>query len=219
MEIKNLRHELRKSVSEADANLLKQWMHDAEQGFTADTIEKVHSLLFEKTDNANMDNKRNGSRENFLLTYSGDGQNTITLVKKSRRKDSFLERDAQISRSECERIIAGDIAFLGGTSDPLLFELFSHLTRGDLRLRMLLDYTKESFRFPGTGTQVALESDFYTGFNTSDFLNDRHPTIQRSGPVILEVKYDKALPEILSRFACGGKPAGKYAFAYAHPGT
>ena len=62
-----------------------------------------------------------------------------------------------------------------------------------------MDCTRETFMFGPGGICVYLDRDFGTGFNVFDFLNDKHPTIKRTGQIQMRVKYEKYIPEILSR--------------------
>lgn len=217
MEIKNLRNEIKRAVSSADADILRQLFGSAEQGWISTPAKRMYSLRFERKDNLGLDKKRSANRESFTLFYINDDMSNVSLVKKSKRKDSFLERSSVLSKGECERILAGDFACLSGAADPLVFEFYNHLRMGDLHPRILVDFKREVFSSKKAGVQISLESDFYTGFNTSDFFNERHPTIKRTGPVVMEVKYDKVLPEILSRLTGGEKKAKAGSLAWAYP--
>jgi len=218
MEIRNLRYEVRQAVSDADAGRIRQMLVSAGNGWTAHPAVNIHSLRFERTGNPGPSRKKDTNRESFSFYYTDDEADYISLLKKSRRKDCFLERVSTVSKDECERIIAGDFEFLNGAADPLLFEFYSRLKTGDMRPRMLVDHKRETFTCRGDDALAALKSDFYTGLNTSDFLNDRHPTVKRTGPVILEVKYGKVLPEILSSLARGERKARAFALAWANTG-
>jgi hypothetical protein len=154
----------------------------------------MHSLYFE---NATEQSDKRGY-EKFSIRYLNEDKDSIWLKKKSSNKGLFLERKACISRLDCERLIAGDLEHLSSAEDPLLFEFFNGLKSNKLRSKLLVDCTKETFVL-GAGAFVYVESDFSTGLNVCDFLNERHPTIKRNGQILLEVQYDKYLPEIVSR--------------------
>lgn len=215
MKTNGLRHELRKTLSNSDLARLRQLI--AEGGWEARPPRRVHSLIYENARNQRLHKKRKWSRERFTIEYHNEDTDNISLVKKSRRKDCYLQRVAPVSRHECERILSGDIEALRKETDPLIFEFYNRIGMGDLREWMLADYTMETFFSLDGEVQVSVESDFQTGLNTNDFLNEWHPVTKRTGPVILEVKYDKALPEMISRFAGSERKAEAFAFASAFP--
>jgi hypothetical protein len=215
MKINGLRHELRKTLSDSDLAWLRQLV--AEGGWEARQPRRVHSLIYENARNQRLDKKRKWNREKFTIEYYNEDADNISLVKKSRRKDCYLQRVSPVSRHECEKILSGDMEVLHGETDPLIFEFYNRIEMGDLREWMLADYTIETFFSPDGKVQVSVESDFQTGLNTNDFLNEWHPVTKRTGPVILEVKYDKTLPEMISRFAGSERKAEAFAFASALP--
>ena len=122
MEIKKLRREIKQSISNSDYRIIRQALMDVCQNRmnpSSMQTERMHSLFFEYSDG--MENQKEKNSEKFVLRYSNEDKTAIRLEKKSRRKDFLLERSACISRRDCERIIAGDIEFLNGSEDPLLF--------------------------------------------------------------------------------------------------
>ncbi len=216
MKTNGLQHELRKTLSGNDLAVLRRLIAEGE--WETRPAQRVHSLLYESARKERLDKKKKWSRERFTFEYQNEDTDNISLIKKSRRKDCFLQRVSQVSRSECERILAGDIEVLQGGTDPLIFEFYNRIKMGDLREWMLADYTLETFFNPKSDLQMSIESDFQTGLNISDFLNEWHPTIKRTGPVILEVKYGKVLPENIGCFAGSERKTRAFAFASALPG-
>jgi hypothetical protein len=215
MEIKNLRHEVKQSISFSDYRILQQMLvMISQQEETPVREERIHSLCFENEDKG-LQAKKGGSSEKFTIRYQNEDMANLKLVKKTKKKDCSLERSSVLSQRDCQRIIAGDFEFLRGSEDPLLFEFYNHMKQGEIRPKILVDYSRETYIYRPGNVSVTIDSDFSTGFNLSDFLNDRHPTIKRTGQVILEVKYDKYLPEIIARLITSEKNArpGKLAFA------
>ena len=67
-----------------------------------------------------------------------------------------------------------------------------------LRPRTIVDYTREPFVFGPGNVRVTLDYDIRTGLGCTDFLNPDCVTIPAGdSPVILEVKWDAFLPDII----------------------
>lgn len=199
MEIKKLKRELKQSISPEDYRILKQALvqmcrDKTNPGSVQTETVRTHSLHFENGFKQPEEKKV----ERFAVRYTGEDRESIRLIKKSRQKGLLLERSACISRLDCEKILAGDLESLNGTEDPLLFEFYANLQSQKLKPKRLVDCTKETFVL-GQGTCISIESGFSSGSNVFDFLNEKHPTIERSGQIFLKVQYEKYLPELVSR--------------------
>ena len=67
-----------------------------------------------------------------------------------------------------------------------------------LRPRTIVDYTREPFTYAPGNVRVTLDYDIRTGLSCVDFLNTDCSTVAVPGdPIILEVKWDEFLPEII----------------------
>lgn len=66
-----------------------------------------------------------------------------------------------------------------------------------LRPKTIVDYTREPFFFPAGNVRVTLDYDIRTGLNCTDFLNTDCVTLPASNAIILEVKWDEFLPDII----------------------
>ena len=67
-----------------------------------------------------------------------------------------------------------------------------------LRPKIIVDYIREPFIFGPGNVRVTLDYNIRTGFCCSDFLNPACTTIPAGdAPIILEVKWDSFLPDII----------------------
>ncbi len=167
MEIKNLKRELKQSISPEDYRVLKQALtHMCQDKINPCAMHtaRVHCLYFEAS--GQPDGKQ---IEKFNFHYVNEDKDFIRLEKKSKKKELFLERSACINRRDCERILAGDTESLGGADDPLLFEFLSALACNKLKPKLLVDCTRETFVLNQGAVLVKIDSDFSSGANVSDF--------------------------------------------------
>ena len=67
-----------------------------------------------------------------------------------------------------------------------------------LRPKTIVDYLREPFVFAPGNVRVTLDYNIRTGMNCTDFLNPNCVTVPAGdAPIILEVKWDEYLPDII----------------------
>ena len=67
-----------------------------------------------------------------------------------------------------------------------------------LRPKTIVDYTREPFIYAPGNVRVTLDYNIRTGLGCTDFLNEACVTVPAGdAPIILEVKWDGFLPDII----------------------
>ena len=80
----------------------------------------------------------------------------------------------------------------------LVRELYAKMRAQGLGPKTIVDYTREPFVFRPGNVRVTLDYDIRTGLRCVDFLDVDCPTIPAGdAPIILEVKWDAYLPDII----------------------
>lgn len=160
----------------------------------------IRSLYFDNIEDKALLEKFNGvsKREKFRIRiYNGDAS-LIKLEKKSKINGLCLKEIERISSAETEKIISGKTEWLSSSEKPLLRELGYKMKTESLLPKTVVDYTREAFVFPAGNVRVTLDYDIRTGMNQTDILNPDLPTVPAgTAPIILEVKWDEFLPDII----------------------
>lgn len=102
----------------------------------------------------------------------------------------------------CEALLAGDIRPLCRSGDPLLLELYAKMRYEGLRPRTLVDYLREAYVYSPGNVRVTLDWDVRSGVRCIDLFNLSAPTPAgdgRAGALLLEVKFDAFLPEVIQK--------------------
>jgi hypothetical protein len=204
MEKPKFRHELKQIISRTDCLALRQRLRAvlAPDPYAGSGGEySVRSLYFDTPDDRALREKIDGvsNREKFRLrAYNGEFS-TIKLEKKSKIHGLCLKESVLLPQEDCRRLIAGDIAWMGGAGHPLLTELYLKMLREQLRPKALVDYIREPFVYPPGNVRVTIDRQIRTGLHSRDFFNPLLPTMPagQSDTMILEVKFDDFLPEIV----------------------
>lgn len=160
----------------------------------------IRSLYFDTPTDTALRQKLDGvdRREKFRLRcYNGD-TSFIHLEKKSKLSGLGSKQSANITADEVARLLRGDTAWMQVGQRPLVQELYSKMQTQQLRPKTIVDYTREPFVYPPGNVRVTLDYDIRTGLSATNFLDFDCPTIPAGDcPIILEVKWDGFLPDIV----------------------
>ena len=199
------RHELKYGISYPDyaamrrrlGAVMKRDPHAGENGSY-----RVRSIYFDNSDDKALREKAEGfeKREKFRIRYYNDDLSYIVLEKKLKTGRLSQKFDAVISEDECRRILAGDIEWMKDHPEGLVKELYAKMRYQQLRPRLLVSYLREPYIYPAGNVRVTFDSEIRTSLFSKDLLTENVSDISATdGPrdMILEVKYDAFLPEII----------------------
>jgi len=197
------RHELKHNINYCDyLELTRKLKHFAKLDKNADDsgTYRVRSLYFDNFNDKALREKVNGfsNREKFRIRYYNDDLSYIRLEKKSKRNGLCLKQNAMITKNECEKLLAGDLEFLKESDKPLFLELYSKMQYQLLRPKNIVDYIREAYIYPIANVRITIDSKIRGNDIFWDFLNPDSLGIPLSNTIILEIKYDEFLPQIIS---------------------
>ncbi|MFA6808581.1 MAG: polyphosphate polymerase domain-containing protein [Eubacteriales bacterium] len=161
---------------------------------------RIRSLYFDNFNDKALREKINGfsNREKFRIRYYNDDLSYIRLEKKSKHNGLCLKQKAIITKKECEELIAGNLEFLKDPGKPLFLELYTKMQYHQLRPKNIVDYTREAYVYPIGNVRITIDSKIRGNEFVGEFLNPDSMGIPLSNPIILEIKYDEFLPQIIS---------------------
>lgn len=160
----------------------------------------IRSLYFDSPEDKALLEKLNGvsRREKFRIRIYNNDLSFIKLEKKSKINGLCLKETAELSLKETERIISGETEWLSSSEKNLLRELGYKMKTEELLPKTVVDYTREAFVFPAGNVRVTLDYDIRTGIKQTDIMKPDLPTVPAgNSPIILEVKWDEFLPDII----------------------
>ena len=200
------RHELKYPINTADYYALRQRIssfmkHDPHTG--RDGVYTVHSIYFDNADDKALREKIYGvqKREKFRIRYYNDDLSFITLEKKTKYNDLCMKLDAKLSEDEYLALLSGETEWMRSHPSNLVQELYWKRKHQQLRPRVLVSYVREPYIYAPGNVRVTFDSKIRTSLFRQNFLLGEARDIcatDSSGDVILEVKYDAFLPEIIS---------------------
>ena len=198
----DMRHELKHRITRMDMLCIRQRLLAVAESDSHATNGRyrIRSLYFDTPDDRALKEKIDGvdRREKFRIRYYDDDLSFIRLEKKSKQHGLGTKDNAKLSAEEAQKIVDGDLLWMGDNEQPLIRELFHKMKDQLLRPRTIVDYEREPFTYAPGNVRVTLDFNIRTGLMCTDFLKPDVPTIPvNEDPIILEVKWDEYLPEII----------------------
>ena len=210
------RHEWKYEISCGDFFVLRQRLSAvAERDCHAlGGVYRVRSLYFDNIRDKVLREKLDGvnRREKFRIRYYNDDTSWIRLEKKSKVNGLCLKDSERITKEQVQMILDGECGWMAGSSLPLLEEFYTKITGQGLRPRIIVDYLREPFVFGPGEVRVTLDYQIRLGMEPGDFLNPSGVTVPAGeAPVILEVKWNEFLPDIIrDALQIPGRRAGAF---------
>lgn len=198
----NYRHEWKHEITASDLLVIRQRLRAAAKpdGHAADGRYFIRSLYFDTPTDKALREKLDGvnHREKFRIRYYNRDTSLIHLEKKSRRNELSRKQTACLTAGEAQAIADGRPDRAPKALHPLIWELYYKMRTQGLRPRTIVDYTREPYVFGPGNVRVTLDYGIRTGLRCTDFLNPDCVTVPiRDAPIILEVKWDAFLPDII----------------------
>ena len=159
----------------------------------------IRSLYFDNAQDKALMEKINGVniREKFRIRYYNHDSSVIHLEKKSKINGLCLKESAFLTKEMAQAIVDGDYEWMINSGEPLIQELYTKIKNQGLRPKTIVDYEREPFVFSAGNVRVTLDYNIRTGIACTDFLNPDCVTVPAGETVILEVKWDEYLPDII----------------------
>ena len=196
------RHEYKHEISYSDMLLLRQRLSAVARPdeHATDGRYTVRSLYFDNVYDKALREKIDGvnKREKFRIRYYNNDLSVIHLEKKSKDNGLCLKESISLSKEQVQSIIDGDYDWMMKSTEPLINELYLKMINLGLRPKTIVEYTREPFVYAPGNVRVTIDYNIRTGLGGTDFLNAKAVTIPAgNSPVILEVKWDEYLPDII----------------------
>ena len=196
------RNEWKHEINYADMLILRQRLSAVMQRdvHAKDGTYEIRSLYFDNASDRALREKIDGVnvREKFRIRlYDGD-TSVIHLEKKSKINGLCQKQSVSLTKEQAQAIVDGNYDWMMESQIPLVQELYCKMMSQGLRPKTIVDYIREPFVFGAGNVRVTLDYNIRTGIQCTDFLNPNCVMVPAGdAPIILEVKWDEYLPDII----------------------
>ena len=202
---KHYRHENKYQISKSEYLAIRSRLRhimSADPHTNEDGLYQIRSIYFDNIYDKALKEKIDGiaKREKFRIRWYNDDFSFITLEKKMKVNNLCLKYDARITEEECRRILDGDIEFMRNHQEELVKELYAKMRYQRLKPKVLVSYVREPYIYKPGNVRVTFDSKVRTSIFRQDLLTKNGLDISATetpSDMILEVKYDAFLPEII----------------------
>ena len=210
------RHEVKHAISPSDKVAIEQRLDAVAQrdSHAVNGIYEIRSLYFDDIYDRALRRKADGvsRREKFRIRYYGEDTSLIHLEKKSKIDGLCNKQSCRLDAQEAQRLVDGDLSWMLSCADrPLVRELYVKMRSAGLRPMTIVDYTRVPFVYAPGNVRVTIDYNIRTGLKCTDFLNRACVTVPAAdGRILLEVKWDEFLPDIIRSAVQLGRTAGGF---------
>ena len=196
------RHEWKHEINWQDCLIIRQRLRAVAQPdpYAKGGFYQICSLYFDNLNDKALREKLDGviCREKFRIRYYNHDPSVIHLEKKSKLNGLGSKFMCALTKDEAEKIIRNDLNWMVTDERPLVCELYFKMKSQGLRPKTIVDYIREPYVYGPGNCRITLDHHIRTGLNSVDFLDPDCPTIPvPDDPIILEVKWDAYLPDLI----------------------
>lgn len=219
-----MRHEIKSRLAPAEVPALRarlQAVMRPDPHARADGAYEIHSVYLDTPTRRALNEKQVGMpvRHKYRIRYYNDNREFFRLERKSKVGSLCDKVGCSLTREEAERFMAGDTDWMARDERQLLREVFLRSRTELMAPSVQVHYTREAYIYGPGNVRVTLDSDIRTGLWDPDFLELGQPRIRTQGDdfVLLEVKFDAYLPDIIRDITCCHcRPMGFSKFEACH---
>lgn len=163
----------------------------------------VRSLYLDDINNSSFFDKISGvrDRKKYRIRIYNCNSDKVKLECKEKIANRIHKVSVNLSAEECQSIIAGDFSVLEKREEPLCQEVFTLAKSKGLKNSVVVDYDREAYIYDVSNVRITFDKHLHAGgFDGMDIFDENLFTmgIYPNDEVVLEVKYDKVIPQFIT---------------------
>ncbi len=200
---RRLRHELKYLINYGEyaylkprlEALMKRDIHAGDDGY------HIRSLYFDDMYHSALEEKESGImlRRKYRIRIYNKSDSFISLERKDKFGEFISKISTCLTRDEFYRIINGDIADMASSDVSLKQEMFAEMRTKRLAPSVIVDYQRDVYVYDEGNVRITFDRDLHAGIDTADVFAPNITTVAAMDPglMVLEVKYDDFLPDVI----------------------
>lgn len=198
-----MRHELKYPLGRGEYEALRRrcaLVMERDRHADASGGYSIESLYFDDlADSALLANYAGISfREKFRIRRYGGNNATLHLEKKLKRGGLGTKFSAPMTAEELDALLHGNTSWMMKRSDSLIQELYVRMKTEQLRPKTIVTYRREPYVYGPGNVRVTFDYDIRSSICATDMLSGAVLVPANPGLVLMEVKWDDYLPDIIA---------------------
>lgn len=159
----------------------------------------IRSLYFDNCYDKALNEKMMGitNREKFRIRFYNNDTSYIRLEKKSKINGLCLKQGVRLSEEQVQAVLDGEISWMRKNDNELIRELWAKMQYQILRPKNIVVYDREAYVYEPGNVRVTIDSNIRGSDNIQRFLKGDEADLKLFNKIILEVKWDEFLPQII----------------------
>ncbi|HEY4623108.1 polyphosphate polymerase domain-containing protein [Solibacillus sp. FSL R7-0668] len=203
-ENKHFRHELKYYITYFEMIALRKKIASflsLDKHATSPDGYNIRSLYFDGMHEHSLHDKNDGifGREKYRIRIYNENDAIIKLERKSKYGDYINKEGAPLTREDYDAILRGEYHSLKERPEVLTHDFYRALEFRRFQPRVIVDYTREAYIYELGNVRITFDKELRAGINGIDLFhkNNVFQEILYPEQVILEVKYDDFLPDVI----------------------
>lgn len=164
---------------------------------------EIRSLYFDDAWNRCMDENEAGidQREKYRIRLYDPRTEVMHLEIKEKTSSLTRKRSCDLSRGECQQILAGSLPLRLDGRAPLN-SLQMQMRISHMEPKVIIAYERTAFVYPSGNVRITFDRNIMASRYWDEFLEDRFSgmtPVLPTGVHVLEVKYDEFLPDAIAQ--------------------
>ncbi|MEK4425426.1 polyphosphate polymerase domain-containing protein [Solibacillus sp. FSL K6-1523] len=161
----------------------------------------IRSLYFDGIHDHSTYDKNDGifAREKYRIRIYNENDAIIKLERKSKYGDYINKEAVPLTRGDYDAILHGDYDCLKERTETLTQDFYRALAFRRFQPRVIVDYIREAYIYELGNVRITFDKELRAGINGVDLFDKNivYQEILYPEQVILEVKYDDFLPDVI----------------------
>ncbi|MGV6826021.1 MAG: polyphosphate polymerase domain-containing protein [bacterium] len=199
------RYELKYYISDIESDTLATkltHLMQTDPNAVDDKGYRVRSLYYDSLNDECLYEKQSGllhRRKYRLRTYGTDNQ--VFRFEIKHKHGQFIHKESEmVSVADARELCAGRYSTLLNYESPMLDRVYADFTTRQYTPKVIVDYQRIAFALPAFNVRITLDTNLRSQINHTNLFTrtDASIPIILEGKQVLEVKYDKFMPDYLS---------------------
>lgn len=204
MSDKIYRQEIKQLLSPIQTLLLQQRISavlPADEHSGADQSYVIRSVYFDTLDDRAYTEKESGinEREKIRIRFYDYSDRIVKLERKEKRENLIHKESVTISREAADAAFAGDYSLLQSYHTALTDYVYGLGHSDGLHPVAVVDYVRKAYTYPAGNVRITFDTELQAGRGDIPFWQAGNVSDVLGGDTILEIKFNRYLPEHIRR--------------------